>query len=47
MSSKITKINIDVEQYNLIKILAAAKGISATKMLEHIIVEYISNNSYK
>lgn len=42
-STRLTKVNIDTEQYELVKVLAAAKGISATKMLEYIILAYITN----
>lgn len=39
-SNRFTKVNIDRQQYALVQELAAAKGISATKMLELIIMEY-------
>ena len=41
-STRITKINIDRDQKRLIENMAAAQGISATKMLEIIILKYIA-----
>lgn len=47
MPNKFTKINIDIEVYEMIKTLASAKGISATSMLETIILAYMTINSNK
>ena len=41
-SKRFTKINIDRDQKRLVENMAAAKGISATKMLEIIILKYIA-----
>ena len=43
-STRLTKINIDVDMYELIKTLAIANNLSATKMLEKIILAYIAKN---
>lgn len=42
-STRLTKTNIDREQKDLVASLAAAKGVSATKMLEIIILFYIKH----
>lgn len=42
-SDRFTKINIEVEVNETVKLLAAAQGISATQMLERIILYYLQN----
>lgn len=42
-SKRITKTNIDQGTLELVQIVAAAKGVSATRMLEVMVLFYIDN----
>lgn len=43
-SKRFTKINIDIDVNQLVKTYAGAKGISATQMLEQMVLFYINKN---
>jgi hypothetical protein len=46
-STRFTKINIDTDVYAMIKLMATAKGVSTTTMLEMMIVQYLSDTKEK